>query len=79
MYFVDSHIHLSDKMYDENLKLMIDVINNLNIQVCSVSVDLESSSKNIILKKKYFENSELFKTFVGIHPEYASFETFGIF
>jgi TatD DNase family protein len=82
LYFVDSHIHLSDKIYDENLKLIFDVMNNLNIQVCSVSVDLESSSKNIILKKKYFENSELFKTFVGIHPEYASLkhlETFNDF
>ena len=69
-------------MYGENLKLMIDVINNLSIQVYSVSVNLESSSKNIILKKKYFENSELFKTFVGIHPEYASLkhlETFNDF
>lgn len=74
MYFVDSHIHLSDKIYDEYLKLMIDIIHNQNIQIYSVSVDLESSAKNIILKKKYFENSELFKTFVGIHPEYASLQ-----
>lgn len=74
MYFVDSHIHLSDKIYDEYLKLMIDIIHNLNIQVYSVSVDLESSVKNIILKKKYFENSKLFKIFVGIHPEYASLQ-----
>ncbi len=74
MYFVDSHIHLSDKMYEENLKLMIGIIYNLNIQVCSVSVDLKSSAKNIILKKKYFDNSWLFKTFVGIHPEHASLQ-----
>ncbi len=74
MSFVDSHIHLSDNIYDEYLKLMIDIIHNLNIQVYSVSVDLESSVKNTILKKKYFGNSELFKTFIGIHPEYASLQ-----
>lgn len=74
MYFVDSHIHLSDEIYDKYLKLMIDIIYNLNIQVYSVSVDLENSAKNINIKKKYFENSGLFKTFVGIHPEYASLQ-----
>jgi TatD DNase family protein len=72
--FVDSHIHLSDNIYDEYLKLMIDIIYNLHIQIYSVSVDLESSVKNIIMKKRYFEDSELFKTFVGIHPEYASLQ-----
>jgi TatD DNase family protein len=72
LYFVDSHIHLSDEIYDEYLKLMIDIIYNLKIQVYSVSVDLESSAKNIDIKQKYFLNSELFKTFVGIHPEYAT-------
>ncbi|MDQ6723697.1 MAG: TatD family hydrolase [Thermoproteota archaeon] len=61
---------------------MIDIIYNLNIQVYSVSVDLESSAKNIDIKKKYFENSTLLKTFVGIHPECASLhllETFDDF
>ena len=74
MYFVDSHIHLSDKMYDEYLKLMVCTICNLKIQVYSVSVDLESSIKNIDIKKKYFLNSNLFKILTGIHPEHADLE-----
>ncbi|MBA3749594.1 MAG: TatD family hydrolase [Nitrosopumilus sp.] len=72
LYFVDSHIHLSDRIYDEHLKLMVDTINNSKIQVYSVSVNLQSSARNIEIKQKYFFNSELFKIFVGIHPEYAT-------
>lgn len=72
LHFVDSHIHISDKSYDTYLKLLIDTIIHLNIQVYSVSENLDSSVKNIDIKKRYFEKSELFKTFVGIHPQYAS-------
>ncbi len=72
MCFVDSHIHLSDGVYDEYLMLIIGIINNLKIRVYSVSEDLESSVKNLNIKKKYFLNSESFKAFVGIHPQYAS-------
>ena len=72
MYFVDSHIHLSDKIYDEYLKLMICIIYNLKIQVYSVSVNLESSIKNIDIKKNFFLHSNLFKILTGIHPEYAN-------
>src|SRR5919202_1275695 len=72
LYFVDSHIHISDKTYDEYLKLLFDTIISLNIQVYSLSENLDSSIKNINIKKKYFGKSDLFKTFVGIHPQYAS-------
>jgi len=72
LYFVDSHIHISDKIYDKYLKLLIDTIINLNIQVYSVSENLDSSIKNIDIKKRYFGKSALFKTFVGIHPQYTS-------
>ena len=61
-------------MYDEYLKLMICNIYNIKIQVYSVSVDLESSVKNIDIKKNFFSHSNLFKTFTGIHPEYANLE-----
>ncbi len=72
MCFVDSHIHLSDSMYDEYFMLMVGIINNLKIRVYSVSEDLESSIKNLSIKKKHFVKSESFKAFVGIHPQYAS-------
>jgi TatD DNase family protein len=51
---------------------MTGIINNLKIQVYSVSEDLESSIKNLIIKEKCFANPELFRAFVGIHPQYAS-------
>jgi TatD DNase family protein len=72
LYFVDSHIHISDKIYDKYLELLINTIVHLNIQVYSVSENLDSSIKNINIKKRYFGESELIKTFVGIHPQYAS-------
>src|SRR5919112_118947 len=49
-----------------------DSITSLNIQIYSVSENLDSSIKNINIKKRYFGKSDLFKTFVGIHPQYAS-------
>lgn len=72
LYFVDSHIHFSDRAYDNYIKLIVDVMINLNIQVYSVSVDLDSSAKNVEIKNEYFKDSELFKPFVGVHPQYAS-------
>ncbi len=72
MCFVDSHIHLSDSVYDEYLMLIIGIINNLKIRVYSVSEDLGSSVKNLSIKKKHFVNTDSFKAFVGIHPQYAS-------
>lgn len=74
MYFVDSHIHFSDSAYNEYLKLMADTMINLNIQSYSVSVDLNSSAKNIEIKNEYFKDHDLFKPFVGIHPQYASLQ-----
>jgi TatD DNase family protein len=74
MCFVDSHIHLSDGAYDEHLMLINGIMTNLKIRVYSVSEDLESSVKNLNIKKKYFVNSESFKAFVGIHPQHASTE-----
>jgi TatD DNase family protein len=72
VYFIDSHVHLNDSRYDEYMMFMLSIINNLKIQVYSMSEDLESSVKNLGIKKKYFANLELFKAFVGIHPQYAS-------
>ena len=74
MQFVDTHIHFSDDLYDECLDLLVNLISNLQIQVYSVAMNLETSAKNINIKKKYFETSDLFKTFIGIHPEHASLQ-----
>lgn len=74
MKFVDTHIHFSDDLYDEYLNLLVNLIYNLKIQVYSVAMNLETSAKNVNIKKKYFESSDLFKTFIGIHPEQASLQ-----
>jgi TatD DNase family protein len=75
MYYVDSHIHFSDNAYDKYIKLIVDIMINLNIQVYSVSVDVDSSAKNIEIKKKYFKDHKLYKPFIGIHPQFASMQT----
>jgi len=61
LHFVDSHIHISDKAYNTYLKLLIDTIIHLNIQVYSVSENLDSSVKNIDIKKRYFGNLSYLK------------------
>jgi TatD DNase family protein len=75
LYFVDTHIHLSDKLYEKYLDVIINGIKNSNLQAFSVSVDLPSSIRNTIIKKKFFLNSSSFKSFVGIHPENAYAES----
>lgn len=79
MYFVDSHIHLIDSYYNKYINLIVDSIYKTKIQIFSMSVDLESSIKNIHTKNLYFKKSDLMKIFVGIHPEYAHIADISIF
>lgn len=71
MYFVDSHIHLVDKYYDSYLDLILNSIYRTKIRVFSMSIDVESSVKNLYIKNTFFKNSDLIKVFVGLHPENA--------
>jgi len=43
-----------------------------NIQSICVSEDFSSSLEALTLKEKFFKDSDLFKVFVGIHPQFAS-------
>lgn len=43
-----------------------------NVQSICVSEDINSSVQALSLKEKYFKNSDLFRVFVGIHPQFAS-------
>jgi TatD DNase family protein len=42
------------------------------VQTICVSEDLNSSVEALSLKEKYFKDSDLFRVFVGIHPQFAT-------
>lgn len=65
-YYVDSHCHLNDEAYKDDLEAVIE--DAINSGVCYLNVigyDLESSKKAIELANKY---KEVYTT-IGIHPE----------
>ena len=69
-WLVDSHIHLSDPLYEKEIGFIINGMKKMQIKGCCVSVDYETSIKTLELAKK----SNLILPFVGIHPQMASQE-----
>ncbi len=63
-WIIDSHIHLSDPLYDYDIEYIINLMNKLHIKACCVSEDLETSKKTLELAKK----NNLILPFIGIHP-----------
>ncbi len=64
----DSHIHLSDPSYSDDIEFILQEMTTLNIKACCVSTDNENSLQTLSLAKK----SNLVLPFVGIHPECAN-------
>ena len=64
-WLYDSHIHLSDAYYQNDLDYTINGMENMKIKACCVSVDVETSKKTLDLGKK----TNLILPFIGIHPE----------
>jgi len=62
---MDSHIHLSDPEYQNDMDVILDSMKRLGISACAVSMDNDSSRTTLGLAKK----SSLVLPFVGIHPE----------
>ncbi|MDF0681062.1 MAG: TatD family hydrolase, partial [Candidatus Nitrosocosmicus sp.] len=72
MYYVDSHIHLADKNYNKYHKIIFDYMRHANVQSICMSEDFNSSVEALSLKESFFKNSDLFRVFVGIHPQFAA-------
>lgn len=72
MHYVDSHIHLSDKQYQNYHNIIFNYIRQANVQSICVSEDFYSSVEALSFKERFFKNSELFRVFVGIHPQFAT-------
>ena len=65
MFIVDSHCHLYYEPYIKNLQKTIDECKSKNVRrFLSISVDLETSLKNIKISEKF---NEIYCT-VGLHP-----------
>ncbi len=67
-WLFDSHIHLSDTAYNEDLNNIIKGMEHMKIKACCVSMDFLNSKKTLEISKQ----SELIFPFIGIHPECAN-------
>lgn len=67
----DAHIHLTDKEYSGYLPHIIASLRAMKIVACSVTVDLETTTKSFAL---FDQARDVVKQFVGIHPEAAAME-----
>jgi TatD DNase family protein len=66
----DSHIHLTDTVYDNFLSPILITLRGMRIKACSVTVNISTSLKAI----KLFEEKNIHSfvyNFVGIHPQFA--------
>jgi len=67
----DSHIHLTDPVYDNFLPSILATIKGLGLKACSVTVNNSTSLKALTLFKEQGINDFIYN-FVGIHPQYAT-------
>jgi len=67
-WLFDSHIHLSDPAYQEDLNHIIKGMEIMKIKACCVSMDYENSKRTLEIAK----HSNLILPFIGIHPECAN-------
>ncbi len=67
-WLFDSHIHLSDPAYHEDLNHIIKGMEIMKIKACCVSMDCTNSRKTLEIAKQ----SKLILPFIGIHPECAN-------
>lgn len=65
--YLDSHIHLSDSAYDEDLDDILEHMKQLQIRACCVSTNVKDSERTLAIA----ERSQLILPFVGIHPEFV--------
>lgn len=67
-WLFDSHIHLSDPDYQEDLNHIIKGMEVMQIKACCVSMDYDNSRRTLEIAK----DSNLILPFIGIHPECAN-------
>ena len=74
-WLYDSHIHLSDVEYEDEISVIMNSMKRLCIKACCVSMDYSSSQKTLELG----EQNDLILPFIGVHPEKAQNDTDSVF
>ena len=74
-WLYDSHIHLSDAEYEDEIPVIMNSMGRLSIKACCVSMDYSSSTKTLELG----EQSDLVLPFIGVHPEKAQDDAESVF
>jgi len=62
----DAHVHLTDNEYSGYIKHVIASLRAMKIIACSVTVDVETTTKSFQL---FDSHRDVVRQFVGIHPE----------
>ncbi len=68
MKYFDAHIHLTDDHFSDYTGHILSSLRSLNIKACSVTVDLTTSKKSLII---FNNQQDVITQFIGIHPEFA--------
>ncbi len=66
-FYIDSHIHLSDPVYQNGTSFILQQMSVLGIKACCVSVNSSTSLDTLELDK----TTDVIFPFVGIHPEFT--------
>ena len=74
-WLYDSHIHLSDVEYEDEISFIMNSMKRLCIKACCVSMDYSSSQKTLELG----EQNDLILPFIGVHPEKAQDDVESVF
>ncbi len=72
MSYIDSHIHLSSREYNQHYESIFGLIQATKIKCFCMSEDYDSSYNTLLLKQHYLKGTNLLHAFVGIHPQFAN-------
>ena len=67
-WYYDSHVHLSDMSYTNDLDYIILGMEKIKLKACCVSMNNDDSQRTLTMAK----SSSLVLPFIGIHPECAN-------
>ncbi len=67
-WYYDSHVHLSDPSYYDDLDYILSGMEKIKLKACCVAMNNDDAKRTLTIAK----STELVLPFIGIHPEYAN-------